>query len=72
VRSFKVGDYVLFNPQREGLPTCVDGVVKKVRPVYDRRSQEFVYRLSIQQTDSPFKWTVRHPGVPIRKVTNNK
>lgn len=68
VRSFKVGDYVLFNPQREDAPTCVDGVVRKVRPIYDRRAQEFAYRLTIEQTGALVRWTVRHPGVPIRRV----
>lgn len=72
VRTFKVGDYVLFNPQREDAPTCVDGVVTKVRPAFDRQRQEFGYRVTVQQTGSPLTWTVPHPGVPIRKVNNKK
>jgi hypothetical protein len=66
--NFREGDYVLFNPEREGYPTCIDGTVTRVRRCYDRRAQEFIVRLSIKQYDQPITWSVRYPGVPIRKV----
>ena len=66
VIAFRVGDYVMFNPEREGHPLCVDGTVTRVHRCYDKRTQEFIQRVSISETPPrPFTWTVRYPGVAI-------
>jgi len=66
--DFAKGDYVLFNATRDGNPVCIDGTVTKVRRCFDRRREEFIIRLRIEETPpSPFVWTVRYPGTPIVK-----
>jgi hypothetical protein len=66
--EFKVGDYVLFNPNAEGHPTCVDGTITRIKRCYDRRAQEFIERFTIEQADGAYKWSVTYPGTPIKKV----
>lgn len=66
--DFRKGDYVLFNPEREGYPVCIDGTVLKVRRCFDRRREEFIVKLRVEQTGTGIVWTLRHPGVAIRKV----
>src|SRR5262245_3230412 len=70
--DFRKGDRVMFNPQRDGYPTAIDGTVLKVRRYFDARAQEFLVRLTVAPTADVAcgikQWSLIVPRVAVQKL----